>query len=202
MKLGGKCALAALFLLVIVQLAAGSTGTVSEGCDFVPEVPGVNQDPSDPSQYGKCTSALDDHVASSGSNWCKFNELGYWPAGPSRLAKKCMKFGRMTVYRGPVYGSEPTHKGACNVDLAGSNETAVVAVSTKYLKTAQHGWAEDKGSCGQCMCVHIRGADDKYNPGVDYYQAKNYLGLTFLAKVCQTDTVPPSKPAWHITVCP
>jgi hypothetical protein len=65
-----------------------------------------------------------------------------------------------------VYGSEPRHQGACAVDLAGSNETALVAVSTKYLKTAQHGWAEDKGVCGRCMCVHVRGVDNRYNPGV------------------------------------
>jgi hypothetical protein len=185
MKLVTKCVLPPLplLLLAFAQLAAGRAGLLHEECQIIPETPIVDQSPSNPSEYGKCTSALDDHVADSGSNWCKFNDLGYWPAGPSRLAKKCMKFGRMTVYRGPVYGSQPTHKGACNVDLAGSNDTAVVAVSTKYLKTAQHGWAEDKGSCGQCMCVHIRGVDDKYNPGVDFYEAKKYFGLTFLAKV-------------------
>jgi hypothetical protein len=127
----------------------------------VPDVPGVDQSPSDPADYGRCTDALDSHVASSGSNWCAFGAgrakaFGAWPAGPSPAAKRCLKFGRMTVYRGPLYGSEPRHRGACNVDLVGSNESAVVAVSTKYLKTEQHGWAEDKGSCGKCMCVHIR----------------------------------------------
>jgi len=82
-----------------------------------------------------------------------------------------------------VFGSEPNHKGACAVDLAGSNETAVVAVSTKYLKTSQGGWADEKGACGQCMCVHMRGVDNKYNPGVKFYAAKQHFGLTFLGKV-------------------
>lgn len=52
------------------------------------------------------------------------------------------------------------------MDLEGSNETAMVAVSTKYLKTSQHGWVDDKGSCGRCMCIHVRGVDNLYNPGV------------------------------------
>jgi hypothetical protein len=101
-----------------------------------------------------------------------------------------MKFGRMTVYRGPIWGSEPAHKGACNATLVGSNEIAMVAVSTKYLKTAQHGWVDDKGSCGKCMCVHIRGVDDLYNSGVSYYHAKQYFGLTFLAQVSGTWFLP------------
>ena len=160
-------------LIVLLAVAAAAAATVGDAppaaaaatkpaatCD-VPDVPGVDQSPSNPAAYGRCTNAIEPHVASSGSNWCAFGAnrpkaFGAWPAGPSPAAKRCLKFGRMTVYRGPLYGSEPRHKGACNVDLVGSNESAVVAVSTKYLKTAQHGWAEDKGSCGKCMCVHIR----------------------------------------------
>ena len=59
----------------------------------------------------------------------------------------------------------------------------MVAVSTKYLTTEQHGWSGDKGACGRCMCVHIRGVDNKYNPGVRKRVAKQHFGLTFLGKV-------------------
>jgi hypothetical protein len=43
-----------------------------------------------------------------------------------------------------------------------------VAVSTKYLKTAQGGWVADKGACGACMCIHLHGADNEYNTGVKW----------------------------------
>eukprot|EP00877_Chromochloris_zofingiensis_P011105 jgi/Chrzof1/6248/Cz17g17110.t1 len=171
---------ASMLLLFVAGCHAQLT---SSTCQAVPKVPGVNQEPSDPTKYGKCTGALDSHVVSTGSNWCAFNGMGYWPAGPAPKAKQCLKFGRMTVYRGPIYGSQPDHKGACNATLVGSNESSVVAVSTKYLKTAQGGWVADKGACGQCMCIHVRGVDDKYNPGVKYQSAKAHFGLTFLAKV-------------------
>ena len=209
-------------------------GTLGPTCaSWVPFAPGVDQSPSDPAQYGKCTSSVDAHIVGP-SNWCQFGRLGQWPAGPSRKAQQCLKNGRMTVYRGPVLGSEPNHKGACagelsfccccfahavslnqrqrkrgreassgctrnklntntktpsiqtnneTVDLEGTNDTAIVAVSTKYLKTSQHGWVDDHGSCGKCMCIHVRGVDNEYNPGAKYYAAKQYFGLTFLGKV-------------------
>ncbi len=67
----------------------------------MPSVAGVNQEASRPEDYGKCTNKLDAHVQSTGSNWCAFGKMGFWPAGPSRQAKQCMKFGRMTVSRLP-----------------------------------------------------------------------------------------------------
>jgi hypothetical protein len=94
-----------------------------------------------------------------------------------------MKFGRASIYRGPVYGSSPQHKAACNKVLRGDNDYAMVAVSTKYLKTYQGGWAGDKGACDRCMCVRIHGGDDEYNKGIQKENARKHLGLTFLAKV-------------------
>jgi hypothetical protein len=181
----------AAMLLSSLVLVSGQ----NDACAAVPAVPGLDQSPSDRSQYGKCTDAIDSHIKPN-SNWCNFGKMGYWPAGPSRQARRCMKWGRLTVYRGPIWGSEPAHKGACNATLVGSNQTAMVAVSTKYLKTAQHGWVEDKGSCGKCMCVHIRGVDDQYNTGVSYYHAKQYFGLTFLAQVSGHQPLPGS--AWAL----
>jgi hypothetical protein len=94
-----------------------------------------------------------------------------------------MKFGRASIYRGPVYGSSPQHKAACDKVLRGDNDHAMVAVSTKYLKTYQGGWAGDKGACDRCMCVRIHGGDDEYNKGIQKENARKHLGLTFLAKV-------------------
>jgi hypothetical protein len=149
----------------------------------VPNVAGVDQTPSDPANYGKCTSALESFVGAASSQWCKFAQLGLWPAPPSDKAKQCLKFGRATIYRGPIYGSSAQHKAACNQYLYGGDEAAMVAVSTKYLKTFQGGWAPDKGSCGMCMCVRLHGADDKFNSGLQRDPASKHIGLTFLAKV-------------------
>lgn len=94
--------------------ANGTRDTLGPYCSsWVPFAPGVDQGPSDPAQYGKCTSAVDQHIVGP-SNWCQFGRLGQWPSGPTRKAQQCLKNGRMTVYRGPVLGSEPNHKGACN----------------------------------------------------------------------------------------
>jgi hypothetical protein len=151
-------------------------------CPTVPLVPGVDQTPSHPAFYGKCTGALEKWVNAS-SHWCKFNDLGMWPNGPNDKAKKCMKFGRATIYRGPIYGSSPQHKAACNKWLTGDDSAAMVAVSTKYLKTYHGGWSTDKGACDKCMCVRLHGADDKYNRGLQREPASKHVGLTFLAKV-------------------
>jgi hypothetical protein len=89
----------------------------------------------------------------------------------------------MTTYRGPIYGSSQAHKAACNKWIQGSSEAAMVAVSTKYLKTYQGGWTSDTGACGKCMCVRMHGGDVKYNPGLQKESASKRVGLTFLAKV-------------------
>lgn len=109
--------------------------------------------------------------------------MGTWPDGPSSRAQQCLKFGRATIYRGPIYGSSPQHKAACNKVLRGNNDAAMVAVSTKYLKTYQGGWADDKGACNKCMCVRMHGADDKFNSGLQTDKASKHIGLTFLAQV-------------------
>jgi hypothetical protein len=59
----------------------------------------------------------------------------------------------------------------------------MVAVSTKYLKTYQGGWAGDKGACGKCMCIRLHGGDDKFNAGLQKESVKRHLGLTFMGKV-------------------
>jgi hypothetical protein len=41
--------------------------------------------------------------------------------------------------------------GACATPLAGSNERALVAVSTRYLSSNQGGWQPEPGACGHCM---------------------------------------------------
>jgi hypothetical protein len=109
--------------------------------------------------------------------------LGSYPEFPNEAATRALKFGRQTAYRGPIYGSTPDHKGACNAVLVGSNTHAGVAVSTKYLKTEQHGWVEDKGSCGKCMCVSIFGGDDKYNAGLKLSTVHKVKGMSFMARV-------------------
>jgi hypothetical protein len=137
-------------LLALGLLAmAGAPGALADGqCGQVPYVKGVDQSPSDPSMYGKCSGSLEGFVKGM-SHWCKFGDMGMWPSGPSDKAKKCMKFGRTTIYRGPIYGSSPGHKAACNKFLHGDDKAAMVAVSTKYLKSWQGGWAGDKGACNK-----------------------------------------------------
>lgn len=143
----------------------------------------MDQSPTDPGMYGKCSSAIESFLRPH-SHWCKFNDMGLWPeGGPTSRAKQCMKFGRATIYRGPVYGSSPQHKAACNRVLRGDDDAAMVAVSTKYLKTYQGGWASDTGACWKCMCVRLHGGDNKFNSGLQKDVAKERLGLTFLAKV-------------------
>ena len=142
---------------------------------------GVDQSPTDPSLYGKCTSAIEPGFMQS--HWCKVGAIGKWPAEPTDKAKKCLKYGRATIYRGPIYGSSPNHLAACNQRLYGSDDAALVAVSTKYLKTFQGGWAPDKGACGQCMCVRMHGADEAFNTGLQKPMVKKHLGLTFAARV-------------------
>lgn len=160
-------ALAALSLVLACAAPRAASAGAAWGntCPQVPNVAGADQTPSDPAQYGKCTKALEPWVSPSSSHWCKFGQLGMWPDGPSARAKECLKFGRATIYRGPIYGSSAQHKAACNKWITGEDRAALVAVSTKYLKTYQGGWQPDKGTCGQCMCIRCAGARGAGAPG-------------------------------------
>jgi len=173
-------------LLVFVAAAAAALPAALAAAGQCPQVPfvvGVDQTPSNPAFYGKCTGALEKWIDAKSSHWCRFGDLGSWPNGPTDKAKKCMKFGRATIYRGPIWGSSPQHKAACNKVLTGDDQAALVAVSTKYLKTYQGGWASDKGACDKCMCVRMHGGDDKFNKGLQREALSKHVGLTFLAKV-------------------
>lgn len=169
-------------LLAVCLLALAAAASAGSPCREVPTVNGVDQSPSDPNMYGKCSSAIESHLIPQ-SHWCRNGKMGSWPTWPTNRAKQCMKFGRASIYRGPVYGSSPQHLAACNKVLRGDNDYAMVAVSTKYLKTYQGGWAGDKGACDRCMCVRMHGGDDDYNKGIQKENARKHLGLTFLAKV-------------------
>lgn len=129
---------------------------------------------------GKCTSAIEQSF--SRSHWCSAGPIGLWPSPPTAKSEKCLKFARATIFRGPIYGSSPQQFAACNKRLRGSDDYAMVALSTKYLKTYQGGWAGDKGACDKCMCVRMHGADTNYNKGVQRDVVGKHLGLTFAAQ--------------------
>jgi hypothetical protein len=67
--------------------------------------------------------------------------------------------------------------------LAGTNERALVAVSTKYLKTYQGGWAPNKGACGMCMCIRMHGGDAGSNPGLQKDAVNPRIGMSFMGQV-------------------
>lgn len=144
----------------------------------VPVVPHTNQLPSDPNAYGQCTNAVEPALRTS-SNWCRFGKMGSWPGFPNRAATQAFKFGRQTMYHGPIL----SQRLACNVSGVGSNTHATVAVSTKYLKTYQGGWATQRGACGKCMCISVFGADDLYNKGLVKTLVMQYKGLSFMGRV-------------------
>lgn len=48
---------------------------LSNTCSWVPLAPGLDQSPSKPEEYGKCTSQVDQHIVGP-SNWCQFGKLG------------------------------------------------------------------------------------------------------------------------------
>jgi hypothetical protein len=163
-------------LLAFVAAAAAQ----APGCSAIPTVGGVDQSNSSPAEYGKCSKIQKDFF---GSHWCKFGNLGTWPGPPTGKAQQCLKFGRASIYRGPIYGSSNAHKAACNKVLMGDDKYAMVAVSTKYLKTFQGGWTSDTGACNKCMCVRMHGGDDAFNKGLQKELAQPRIGLTFMAKV-------------------
>jgi hypothetical protein len=81
-RAGSRLSLLAVVLLAgcAATAAAKRPADDAEGTCGLPKVAGVNQEPSDPNSYGKCTSAVDPEIAPN-SNWCKFNNLGYCEFG-------------------------------------------------------------------------------------------------------------------------
>lgn len=156
--------------------------TVTAGPWSVPFVQGVDASASDPAEYGRCTAEMEPQLKES-SHWCKFNRMGSWPEWPNSAARSALKFARATCYRGPINGSSPAHLAACKEQLYGSDTHASVAVSTKYLKTTQGGWADKKGACGKCLCISIFGGDDAYNSGLQRWVVSKYKGASFMGKV-------------------
>lgn len=148
----------------------------------VPGVPGVDSSASDPASYGSCTRAVEPQIRHR-SHWCIFNRMGSYPEFPNDATRGSLKFGRMTSYRGPINGSSPQHLAACKTQLLGSRTHASVAVSTKYLKTYQGGWASNTGACGKCMCISILGADDAYNTGLQRWAVARRKGSSFMGRV-------------------
>lgn len=171
-----KCSAALCWAVLAALLAAAA----AQKCSAIPGVDGVDQSPTSSSQYGKCTNIQKDFL---GSHWCKFGKMGTWPSAPTGKADQCLKFGRASIYRGPIYGSSSAHKAACNKVLLGSDKYAMVAVSTKYLKTYQGGWTSDKGACNKCMCIRMHGGDDLFNKGLQKEKASQRIGLTFMGQV-------------------
>jgi hypothetical protein len=169
--------LATAVLLSLVALTAAQSCPVS-----IPRIPGIDQSPTNPADWGKCTSALEGSFGKY-SHWCKFGRLGMYPTPPTEKARQCLKFGRASIYRGPIYGSSVGHLAACNRILRGNDDFAMVAVSTKYLKTYQGGWTSNRGACHQCMCIRLQGADNEYNKGLQTDSVDAHRGLTFLGKV-------------------
>jgi len=68
----------------------------------------------------------------------------------------------MTVYTGPILGKDKGHTGACAKRLIGTDEHAMVAVSTRYLNRWQGGWESTPGACGQCMVGAGWGVDRRH----------------------------------------
>ncbi len=167
-----------MFLLLAVASPC-AIANAAGGPAWPPRVPGVDQSPSsDTKEYGKCTQHVQRELR-AGSHWCRFGRLGSWPELPNVAARKTMKFGRLTTFNGPIL----KQKLACNVSGIGSNTHAAVAVSTRYLKTWQGGWAADKGACGKCMCITLFGGDDQYNKGLQRWVVKKHRGVTFAGRV-------------------
>lgn len=169
--------LAVLFSAVLLAFVAAAAA--QSPCKEIPSV-GLDQSPSTPANGGQCSKIQKDFF---GSHWCKHGKVGSYPGPPPGKAQQCLKFGRASIYRGPIYGSSSAHKAACNKVLMGDDKHAMVAVSTKYLKTYQGGWTSDTGACNKCMCVRMHGGDDSFNSGLQKEAVNKRVGLTFMAKV-------------------
>lgn len=164
------------------QLSAAPRPLPASSVDrYIPSVPGVDRSPSlDIGLDGRCTRAVE-AFAQTTSHWCKFNRTVSWPPfAADDPARRVYKFGRLTVYNGPILAQ----KFACNVDGIGSDRYATVALSTRYLKTWQGGWnPTSKGACGRCVCVTLYGGDVAYNRGLQRWVVAKYRGLSFMGKV-------------------
>lgn len=176
-------AAAALLLAVAATLAPRAALAQDATKCGIPAVPGAEQSATLPQNWGRCTSALDPDGGAADKHWCKFGKMGPWPDGPSTKAQTCLKFGRLSIFRGPMYGSSEGARTACNTPHSGATDHATIAVSTKYLRTKQGGWADDKGHCGKCMCVYMHGADQAYNPGLQRENALAHMSYAFMGKV-------------------
>lgn len=176
-----------LFTFALLSLSGRVSAQAPAG---VPIVRGVDQTPTRPADWGRCTRHVEAFARNS-SHWCRFNRLTPWPNPPTAAAQRALKFGRMTVYRGGIL----RQRFACNVQGQGSNTHATIALSTKYLKTFQGGWAVDRGACGYCVCMRVHGGDIAYNPGLHRDAVRRRIGLTFMARVsdrcgeCSSDAV-------------
>lgn len=171
-------------LAIALALLGGSGASLAAPIP-VPRVSGVDQSPTLPANWGRCTTAVEASARQT-SQWCKFDRLRAWPSGPSPAAIQALKFGRHTIYRGPVWAASmkyPSQKSACNTNLAGSDGHANVAVSTKYLKTYDGGWAPEKGACGKCVCIRVHGGDIGYNVGLQTPSVSPHIGLSFMGRV-------------------
>lgn len=99
-RLGGLRAAAALVLLLGAAQQAAASG-MPPGCSgAVPSVLGVDQSPTAPQDYGTCVSV--EPYFQNTSNWCTSKGFNSWPTAPPATAAACLKFGRLSVYTGPV----------------------------------------------------------------------------------------------------
>jgi hypothetical protein len=114
--------------------------------------------------YGKCKKIAKDMFAKS--HWCSRPALTGKPSRPG------LKYGRQSIFSGPV-GKQ---QGWCGKILRGSNTTAVIAISSKYLPL--HGVSPNSQYCGKCMCVRVRGPDETTNPHYPKVATK-YAGKIF-----------------------
>ncbi len=86
-------AILAACLVALLQVAAVTAGT----CDGMSYVKGADHSATG-GNVGRCNQ-IEPNSAKS-SHWCKGPALRSWPDGPNGKAKQCMKFGRLTAYRG------------------------------------------------------------------------------------------------------
>lgn len=172
---------APLLLAAFALLASPSAMARAPAPVPIPRVSGVDQTPAgtNATMYGRCTAAVE-RFARDTSHWCKFNRMGSWPSLPDAATARAFKFGRLTVYNGPIL----KQRFACNVPGIGSDTHATVALSTRYLKTWEGGWHPTApGACGRCVCVSLFGGDDQYNRGLQRWVVTKYKGLSFMGRV-------------------
>lgn len=131
-------------------------------CLFIGLVNGSLDTSPSSKPYGVCQQ-----VKPVNPYWCNKGPLQSHP-----LLKPKMKYGRQTVFSGPL----GIHKGWCGNYLQGSNSTGMIALSTKYLKENRSTY------CGKCVCIQILAVDEtsnKYPPK----DANKYFGKILKAKV-------------------